>query len=311
MPKLRGRTIAAIISVIAIISASLVVYFAIRGPAQPKTVELTFDLSVLGDDARSAVTELLDDFATLNPLVRLVSFDASSPVNSSARKAPDVRFIGTIPAESNEVFRPWRTLGWRLFSFLPTLANYEGEWRRQMILPLTHNEVSLESFLDILQAGKTAGVTPIALVENAESLMAWNAYVERLDVNLDGFTTTYRYFADALKDFADRKIMFLFWNDSLPSMVPEPLRPQYRGFSFPGSREGAHSFFVGESTSITLSAEASEQSEAHALVKYLTSPGVARTLQRRLIGEFFTWPSELKDDALPEVIAPGEILSNP
>ena len=304
---LKRKTILIIVSGVIVIAAAAVVAILLLagGRSEPVPERVVIDLSALSDESRGIITGVMEEFSGLHALM--------SAVEPAGQERADIYFSNERPIETNIIVRPWRSFGWRLYSRLPTLANLEGEWKRQLILPLTYGEVNQTDFNAILERGLAEGLVPIAMVTNKLAESAFAIYSHRLDFDYTPFTGTYPTITHALSALERREIMFLFWDDDLMPLISQQVRPQHRGFIFPGSRDDENAFFVGSATWIVLAGGTTETATSdrtgpQEFVKYLTSPGVARLLQRRYTGEFFSWAPQAVDEELPEVNGPGEVI---
>lgn len=304
MDKKKKIVVAAVVSVAVIAAAAILLVFLLRGSREPEPERITVNLSGLSDADRGILHSLMEEFNNLNPLM----YAAEAVEGEKA----DIYFSQEASQGSGAEYRPWRSFGWRLFSRLPTLANLEGEWRRQLILPLTHGDIGIDDFEAILQRGLADGLVPIALVEDDAAKRSFEVYSVNLGVDYTPFITSYPSLAQALSDLSRGEVMFLFWDDRLLPLISSQVRPQHRGFIFPGSRDAESGIFVGNVTWIVLAPSTDGKAELDgpaAFVKYLTSPGIATLLQREYTGEFFSWDAEAVDEELPEVAGPGKVIS--
>ena len=291
--------IVSFVIIVAIVVVILIVTGRRGASSEPEPVTVTVDINALPDEVLEPLNRQLLDFMSNNPNIR---------VSAEKKENADLTFSRSVSAVEGAVVRPWRSIGWRLYAKLPTLATLEARWKRQLILPFSNNKIGLSEFINILEMGLAKELVPIALVENDEAETAWKLYTERLKTEFDGYVVSYPALRDALGDLAAGKIMFLFWDDRLPTLIQKQDRPQHRGFDVPGSRAGENSFFVGRVTYLVLSPEAAAREEPVQLMKYLTSPGVGKAFQRELPGEFFYWDPSLIGESLPSVSSPGELI---
>ncbi len=257
----------------------------------------------LTPDMRSALNEQLDDFMSLNPRIKI-----AEPASGST---PDVAFVSVKPTSSDSVVRPWHVTGFHFFFRLTTLSGFEDAWQRRLVQPLSANELDAKEFAEILGLGKEAGKTGISVVRNSDAEKALSMYAGLLRLDMAPYLTEYPDIVSALDDMNRGKILFLFADDSFAFFVQENTRTLFRSFAFPGSRGGDDSFFIGKGIWLVLNGSQKSlksQKGPQALIRYLTSPGVARKLGSELPGEFFSWQPEERNKSLPEVRGPNHVL---
>jgi ABC-type glycerol-3-phosphate transport system substrate-binding protein len=184
-------------------------------------------------------------------------------------------------------------------------AGFEGllaAVKARKLSPLTLGNSHRWPFLIWLQHWAAATLGPEAVTALPTGTAGADAaYLERLR---PAYATLARWKADGwfdaaawpegwargLRPLAEGRALFALVAAPLLTALPEDARKGLEFFPFPGSRGGdAAPWTIGSVYVLGVAKGARRAGESALLVRFLTSPGVTRTLSRRLGRPFFAW----------------------
>lgn len=211
----------------------------------------------------------------------------------------------------------WRSIGWRIWARLETLAGIEGRLNRSLIRPLREGALDPASFGQLLADIRAQGITPIIVPRSPGThLVALRRYAEHL-----GGSTAYttwqqaRIVVDvpdlrsAIDQIARGQAAFIIGNDQMSTWLGQSNDNHPEGFPLPGSSASGGTWAIGRGDSFNITPTENIKHAVHDLLTYLTSKGIAQRFGKVLPGSYYFWTNMPDKKSLPVVNGPSEFLN--
>jgi hypothetical protein len=285
-----------------LIAASLVLAAAAIAIAVVATrpVELRFAAAV-DQEALAALHETVAEYEAARPRIR-IAFSEEAGAEADLYVGPYAE--GGIP---------WRSLGWKLWTRIETLARLEGELGFSAIRRLREGSLAQADLDRVLAAAMKKSVAPFVLpeapasygsaIEGYRAVVSASGAPAPLDLERKGTILRVKDLRAAADAVVKGKALFILGPDAIATWLGRSPENHPEGFNLPGSRAEGSSWVLGRTEAFFVSASAKRRvSRAAAdLVTHLTSEGVAKAFGARLAGEFRSWAAAPKPGELPVI----------
>jgi hypothetical protein len=299
--------------IIAIAAASVVALALIgialyaRRPAEPVKLQIPS----LDQKTHAELTRALADFNAQQK--RYVASLVDAGGETGAKQRVDL-VLG--PYQEGAVM--WRTVGWRLWTRLETLAGIEGELGRSLIRPLREGSVDGSAFEKLLSdaraPGRAALVLPAAPASYPRALelyfekLGWDAPARIRQWTAAGLLLRVPTPDAAFEALRRGKAVFLVGSDGVGGWLGRAADNHPEGFALPGSGVPGASWAIGRADAFSVPPGQKLRKGTADLAVYLTSKGVARGFAEKLPGAYYSWTEAPAKGKLPTVDAPTEFL---
>jgi hypothetical protein len=212
----------------------------------------------------------------------------------------------------------WRSVGWRLWTRLETLAGIEGDLQRSIIRQLREGSVDGPAFEGLLAEaqgrGRAALVLPEAPASYARALetylakLGWDAKARIAEWTASGRLYRVATEREAFDVLRRGRAVFMVGSDEADRWLGRSADNHPEGFPLPGSKVPGVAWAIGRADAFSLPEGKKIGAGAADLLAYLTSKGVARRFAEKLPGAYYSWSEEPKKRELPVVDAPREFV---
>ena len=275
-----------------------------KKPLPPQEVFLYAELD---ESAKQALQSALTEFNAQHPAILAALVD---------RNASSIDLVlGPLLSEGI----PWRSLGWRLWSRLETLAILEGAYNRPLIRQLREAALEGQGFLQLAEDMKARDLPVFVVPVSPDTYaLALELYLSALAGGdqgeyqrwlTRGWIRETSDLSDALDLLAGGHAAFLLGNDQLGERLGQSWDNHPEGFPLPGGSGENRRLVLGRAEGFSLPPGQTVKSGTYELLTWLTSKGLAQEFSKTLRGTFYFWNEAPPEGQLPVVDGPTEFLS--
>jgi hypothetical protein len=211
----------------------------------------------------------------------------------------------------------WRSIGWRIWSRLETLAGIEGRMNRSLIRPLRERALDPESFNQLLVDIRAQGINPIIVPRSPGTfLVALQHYASHLGDSTvfnswqqSGIIVEVPDLRSAIDQIVRGQAAFILGNDQFSTWLGQSNDNHPEGFPLPGSSASGTTWAIGRGDGFVISPVEKVKTGVYDLLVYLTSKGIAQRFGKVLPGTYYSWSELPGSNSLPVVNGPMEFLN--
>ncbi len=210
----------------------------------------------------------------------------------------------------------WRSISWRLWTRLETLAGAEGTLNRSIIRLLREDKMSAEDFASLAKELRALNIDPLIIPKiPASYTMALRRYLAYVagEAAYDTWKESglIREAADvrtAVNAIVSGQAAFIIASDQMGSWLGRSVDNHPESFSLPGSLTEASAWVIGRGENFVVAEKPNSDRAVIDFLSYLTSKGIAQNFEKTLNGTFYYWTEAPAKGQYPALIGPTDFL---